>query len=164
MNSNDFDYLSTVDGTDCVICEPHPFSRAWYSFKHNGPGVRYEIAVSTITRFIIWAHGPYPCGAYSDLKIFRLKLKGVLLPNEKVIADRGYKDEKCAYFPSDMKYPDKLFSKSRARYETFNQRIKQFNMAGQRFRHHVSRHGVCFHAAANITQLMLEYESPLFEL
>ena len=119
MSSSDFDYMSTVDGTDCIICEPHPFSRAWYSFKHSGPGVRYEIAVSTTTGFIIWAHGPYLCVAYSGLKIFRLKLKGMLLPNEKVIAARGRKDEKCAYFPSDIRYPDKLFSKSRARCETY---------------------------------------------
>ena len=114
MNSNDFDYLSSADGTDCVICEVHHFSRAWYSSKHNGPGVRYEIAVSTTRRFLIRVHGPYSCSAYSELKIFHLKLKEILLLNKKFIADREYKDENCAYFPSDMKYPDKLFSKSKA--------------------------------------------------
>ena len=42
------DCLVTVDGTDFEIQQPKPFSKIWYDDKHNGPGVRYEVAVSII--------------------------------------------------------------------------------------------------------------------
>ena len=35
----------TVDGTDFKIKEPTPFSPTWYSQKHNGPGLRYEVGI-----------------------------------------------------------------------------------------------------------------------
>ena len=37
--------------------------------------------------------GPWPCGENPDMKIFRAVLKHILLPGEKVIADKGYKGE-----------------------------------------------------------------------
>lgn len=39
----------SVDGTDVPIFEPAPFVSRWYSFKLNGPGLRYEVALD-ITR------------------------------------------------------------------------------------------------------------------
>ena len=147
-----------------MIMEQSPFSPKCYSFKHNGPGLRYELALSTLSGHIVWVHGPYPCGSYSDLTILRLRLKGILDGDEQVIADKGYEDDKCVYFSEDMAYPDHLFSACRARHENMNRRIKQFNVAGQRFRHCISLHSICFHAVANISQLMIEYESPLYEI
>ncbi len=44
---------------------------------------------------IVWVHGPWPCGEFSDIKIFRLGMKGALHAGEKVVADKGYKDESC---------------------------------------------------------------------
>jgi len=40
-------HKTSVDGTDCKILEPAPFSSQWYSYKHNRPVVWFEIAVST---------------------------------------------------------------------------------------------------------------------
>ena len=37
--------LKSLDGTDFRIREPSPFSTKWWSFKFNGPGLRYEIAI-----------------------------------------------------------------------------------------------------------------------
>jgi hypothetical protein len=43
----------------------------WYSQKHNGPRIRYEIGICIQTRWIIWVNGPFPCGDWPDLKIAR---------------------------------------------------------------------------------------------
>ena len=154
----------SVDGTDCRIAEPSPFSTDWFCHKFKSAGVRYEVAVSVTTGYIVWVHGPYPCGSHPDVRIFRLKLKNKLLPSERVIADQGYRDNRCDYLPDDLAFPDKLYFKCRARHENANKRIKQFNVAAYRFRHEKSLHGICFHAAANLAQLMIENGSPLFSI
>jgi len=56
----------TVDGTDCMIEEPVPFSPKWYSHKFHGPGVRYKIGAGVQTGWIVWVNGPFPCGEWSD--------------------------------------------------------------------------------------------------
>ena len=77
------------------ICEPTPFSPKRYSHKFHGPGLRYEIGIGIETGYIVWAHGPFPSGKYSDARIFKLVLKTRLLPHENVVADGGYTDERC---------------------------------------------------------------------
>jgi len=57
-----------------------------------------------------------------------MQLKGMLTAEERVIADRGYRDSKCDYLPNDLIYQDKLYSTVRARHENANRRIKQFNV------------------------------------
>ena len=82
--------LVTVDGTDFCINEPKPFWPGWKSFKFNGPGVCYEVALCICTGDIVWINGPFPCGQWPDLKIVRHALMGVLLDGEKAEADMGY--------------------------------------------------------------------------
>ena len=83
----------TVDGTDFRIQQPHPFNKKWYSHKFKGPGLRYEVAVCIQTGDVVWINGPFPCGKWPDLKIFQLRLKHMLGPEEKVEADDGYRGE-----------------------------------------------------------------------
>lgn len=68
----------TVGGTDCRIQESVPFSPRLYYHKFNGPGLRYEVGVCISTGNIFWISGTYPCGEYSDVKIFRLLMKRAL--------------------------------------------------------------------------------------
>ena len=82
--------LVTVNGIDFMIPEPMPFSKAWWSHKFNGPGLRCEIAICIKTGWIVAYNGPFACGVWPDLKIFRFRLKQWLLRGEKVLADRGY--------------------------------------------------------------------------
>ena len=141
-------YIS-VDGTDCRIEEPSPFSTAWYSHKFNGPGVRYEVAVSIHNGYVMWANGPYTCGRFPDQNIFNLGLSKMLGNKERVIADSGYSGLKCL-----KNYPGKPILHSRrirARNETVNRRFKHFNVLGKRFRHNVRLHSFCFHAVCNLT-------------
>ena len=94
--------LVTVDGTDCPIQEPHPFSTQWISHKFKGPGLCYELAVCILTGYIVWYFGPFPA-AKSDLQIYRIKLKTILGPHEKVVADKGYRGDYTVDTPLDAR-------------------------------------------------------------
>ena len=151
---------ATVDGTDFRIQEPTPFSKRWYSHKFNGPGLRYEVAISIDKDGILWTNGPFPAGQYPDIKIFRQALRSLLEPNEKVIADKGYIGE-----PDDVViHRDDMNSLYRARHETCNKRFKQFNILKNVFRHDLEKHGIVFHCVAVLTQLSLQWGEELFEV
>ena len=150
----------TVDGTDCPMLEPSPFHKKWYSFKFKSAGLRYEVAVCIQTGDIVWINGPFPCGWWPDIKIFRSRLIHMLAPGEKVEADEGYRGE-----PTKVRRPGTYYSRvdkqakkrARARHETVNKRLKQWNCLKQKFRHHeLSKHKKLFTAVAVITQLCFE--------
>ena len=42
---------------------------------------------------ICWIYGPFPPGLIPDNTIFRLNLKQLLMPGEKVIAEKGYRGD-----------------------------------------------------------------------
>ena len=152
--SNSMSYKVSVDATDCKIREPSPFSPKWYSHKHRGAGLRYEIAISISTSYIVWVNGPFPCGSFPDLRIFRRNLKSILENDEQVIADRGYPD-KMFVLPEHFSLPGCSLFNCMCRHEGVNKRIKQFEVVNSTFRYNISTHGLCFHAAANLTQLMI---------
>ena len=112
----------SVDGTDFRIREPRPFCKSWYSHKFKAAGLRYELAISVSTGEIVRECGPFPCGSFPDLKIFRLHLKQ-LLENcgEKAIADQGYQYPTCVTNSNDD-----IHKRVRARYEGMNGRLKNF--------------------------------------
>ena len=60
-----------MDGTDCRIQEPTPFSPKWFRSKFRGPGIRYEVGLNINTGDIVWVFGGYPCDEYPDLKLAR---------------------------------------------------------------------------------------------
>lgn len=93
-----------------------------------------------------------------------MRMKLALRSGERVVADGGYKDESCLLRDDVEGAQRMLLADVRARQETVNRRFKQFFVLGHRFRHHVSLHSVCFHAVVNLTQLMVEGDSPLFEV
>lgn len=96
----------------------------WFPHKFKGPGVRYEVGTSVSSGHIVWVHGPFPCGLYPDLRIFRAGMKNALLPDEKVIADGGYPDE-CCITPQTVDAAHReAFNRIRARQETANRCLK----------------------------------------
>lgn len=154
-----------MDGTDFRIQEPIPFNKKWFSFKHRGAGLRYEVGIALESGEIVWVHGPFPASK-SDLHIFRRGMKDALAPDERVVADKGYAGEISCYTPLSFDFTHASSSTCaalRARHETVNRRLKQFGVLSQRFRHHRSLHSFCFHAVANITQIMMEV-NPLFHV
>ena len=157
--------MVTVDGTDFRILEPTPFSPMWYSHKFKGPGIRYEVAVSIKGGDIVWINGPYACGSWPDISIFRERLIHMLLPGEMVEADRGYRGEPTKIrTPVDAATPEETKMKSRARacQETANKRFKQFRILHNTFRHDITKHKHVFGSIVVITQLSIEHGEPLF--
>ncbi|KAI2510184.1 hypothetical protein MHU86_4216 [Fragilaria crotonensis] len=65
-----------------------PFDSQWFSHKFRGPGLRYEMAVCIQTGDIVWVNGPYKCGKWPDVKIFKSRLMHLLGDDEMVEADR----------------------------------------------------------------------------
>jgi DDE superfamily endonuclease len=151
-----------LDGTDFKIYEPSPFDRKWYSFKHHGPGVRYEIGLCIKTGKIVWAFGGVPCGAFTDLRLARHLFVDSLKDGERALADRGYRDfHFITPYGVDL-IPAVRQKEIMARHETVNRRLKQFKVLGDRFRHEVTKHPICFHAVVNITELMIINGHPLY--
>ena len=157
----------SVDGTDFRLPQQHPPKR-WFSHKFKCSGYRYEIAVSIQSGDIVWINGPFPCGDYPDISIFRRGLKQKLLQaREKAQADLGYRGEALtAIIPNefDSKAIQKLKTDVRARHETVNKRFKQFSALSHVFRHELEKHKSVFEAVAVITQIAIGNGEPLYQV
>ena len=167
LNNIGNDCLVLVDGTDFCINKPMPYSPKWYSHKFNGPGLCYKVGISIINGDIVWINGPFPCGSWSDIKIFRNGLINELGHGERVEANSGYRGE-----PTKIKTPEMFGTEEeesrkilvRARHETANKRLKQFSCLKDVFRHNLQKHSSVFRAVAVITQLTIQHGSPLFSV
>lgn len=147
----------SLDGTDCPIEEPHPFSPRWFSHKFNGAGLRYEVGVSINHEDIVWINGPFPCGEFNDLSIAREELIYRLDADEMVIADKGYHDDR--FFINPLGYPQSAVAQKQimAKHENVNKRLKEFEVLKAKFRHNIiEMHQRCFYAVATITQLKIQ--------
>jgi hypothetical protein len=157
----------SVDGADFIINEQRPFSGKWFSHKHNGPGLRYEIAISIRNSEIVWIKGPFPCGAWPDITIFRTYLRQQFRPGEKCIGDRGYRGEPTLITTPvncDTRCKRHLMGRIRGRHETVNVRMKHWHILKSQFRHDISKHGMVFKAVAVLTQLTITSDEPLFSV
>lgn len=136
--------------------DSYPINKRWFSHKFRSAGVRYEVGVCIQTGDICWINGPFMCGLWPDINIFRVGLKGRLAANELVVADKGYRgDPKCKTPYHYISETDRRASKKAlARHETVNKRLKQFNVLKQQFRHPLHKHKDCFYACAVTTQVM----------
>ena len=156
----------SVDTTDCRIQEPKgtgvtksgkqlPFNPKWCSHKFKGAGVRYELAICIQTCDIVWLNGPYPCGEFNDIKIFKDKLQKKLLPNEKVEADGIYRGVDGVRSKGDFSSKSDLRAKAIARshHETINGRLKSWACLREVWRHPLEKHEIAFSAVVVITQI-----------
>lgn len=134
--------FTTIDGVDCEINEPSPFSPDWFSHKFNGAGFRYEIGLCILTGHIVWAHGGYPCGLWPYVKLAKRFFVRFMDEEEKSMADRGYNDSKYFITPTPQNLPH--HRKLMIRHETINKRIKQFHVLSGVFRHDLTKHRLCF--------------------
>ena len=162
----------SIDTTDVPIEEPKPFSKKWFSHKFKGAGLRYEIAVSLQKGHIVWVHGPFPCGSYPDISIFRQSLKHYLEKDERVEADDVYHGDDPIYCKtprgssslSEGAKAKEVRQRIRSRHETVNKRIKDFGILSQVYRHKLIDHCHVFRAVVVLTQLAIENGEPLFEI
>jgi len=151
----------TVDGVDCFM---KGNKKQFYTKKLNKSAMRYELGVCIRTGDLVWINGPFPPGDWNDLDIFRNALLHMLEDGECVEADDGYKaeDPRVVRAPGAVRFmEDKHWhmkrSKARRRHETINQRIKEYGVLTQRFRHDYTKHSMCFRACCVLTQLSFDF-------
>jgi hypothetical protein len=161
----------SVDGTDFRIPQKGAATKgnAFASHKYVGKSaLRYELGVDILMGNLVWIQGPYPAGAWPDIKIFTSCLAHFLEPGERVEADDGYRGyaEKIKCPKNDVNPPKNLKMQGcvRARHETINGRLKNWGILSQVFRHDIRRHGDVFRACAVITQLAIKHGEPLFSV
>lgn len=147
-----------VDGTDFRTRDPLPRRSTWYAPKFGGAGLRHELATSVFTGDIVHFCGPFAPKANQDITIFRWKLKKMLLPGERVIGDKGYKDPACCTPHDAMNRHHKLaMSRARSRHENANRCLKQWAILRDGFRHHMSKHHLAFRSVLVITQFLFNH-------
>ena len=122
------------------------------------------MGIAIQTGYIVWVHGPFPCGDWPDLRIMRDSIIYMIDDGEFLLADGGYNDgSNYAITPTGLNgITDRMKSTVRACHETMNSRLKKWGCLKQAFRHNLEKHGLCFSAVANVTQLAFEYGEPLF--
>ena len=87
------DCIVSVDGTDFHIKDPwtfHESNKDYYLYKLNEICLRYEVGISIIKGDILCINGPYECGKWTEINIFRDSLIHYLDNNERVESDKFY--------------------------------------------------------------------------
>ena len=149
----------SLDGTDFRIHEPGPvLDPRWWSHKFNGPGIRYELAISIKTGEIVWIHGPFPAGEWPDIRIFRDSLIHFVDDREMILADGGYSDGGNYLMTIHELHG---FAKKQAgvvlcRHELVNRQLKVFRCLGSKYRHDRAEHGNFLRSVALLIQLDLK--------
>ena len=147
----------TIDGTNFCIQQKGVAMKgnAFGSHKYAGKSaLRYELGIDILKGNLIWVEGPYPAGAWPDIKIFLNSLAGHLLPGERVEANSGYVGH-----PDKIKCPNNdcnpvenlgMQSAARSRHETFNGCLKNWGILKRTYRHNITQYGsVSLHAPSS---------------
>ena len=85
------------------------------------------------------------------------------------IVDRGYinqRNKDKLSWPNLYDSPEvnNFKSRVRLRHETFNRRLKDFNMLSERFQHNLDKHKAAFEAIVVIVQYQMDNGSPIFDV
>ena len=161
---DDGTFFLTVDGMDCPIQEPTPFSKTWFSHKFKGPAIKHEIAIDLNGNFA-WVSPPHR-GSANDKAIFDRELRQLIPAGCLVICDKGC-DADDVLAPHDEVDDDeaKCFkARALARHETGNKRVKDFAITSTHFRDGVEFHCAAFDAVVVLCQCDIQRGEPLFEL
>jgi hypothetical protein len=184
-------YWGTIDCVHCMMNEfrTDPHSK-WFSHKHNGAGVSYEVAVDICNDRVIWTAGPKPASTH-DITFFRggketssrrekneatwdkdaLYFK--IPEGKRLIGDSGYEGEPDKVSTSIREHDAEVkefFARAKSRQETFNTRLKFFAVLSERFRHgkgvkkKMDMHQACFDAVCVLQQYDMENGHPLMEI
>jgi len=156
------------DGVHCRVGEPRKHASTKWSSKKYGKkaAVTYEIAIAIRHNQVVLVNGPYPAATH-DMTMFNSDdgAGSKLPPGALAVTDRLYSGPQVA-IRNDLDSDEvKAFKKRvRARHETFNGRIKNFNILDVRFRHGVEKHKAVFEACCVIVQYDMETGRPLFRV
>lgn len=88
----------SIDGTDFRVAE---IGNIVYSHRFLKFGVWYEVGICILIGDIVWIHGTFNCGEWTDIEIFHSVLLGELEPGERIEVDDVYIGE----HPQKVKCP-----------------------------------------------------------
>lgn len=178
FDTEDFDeiFILSVDGVHCKIMEPRTDpSTKWYSQKSNGAGLSYELGIAIHHNQLCWINGPFPAGT-NDMAIFKQPdgLMTRMPQGKRAIADQGYVGEPWMLStrnPLDSAPLKQFKSRAKGRHESFNSRLKWFNILSHEFRgkdspssNKLDKHKRVFGACCILVQYEMENGRPLFEV
>ena len=176
-NDRGDDCLASVDCIDCQfqqILIDHPtkpgkkiLNKALYSYKFNGPALRYEIAISLLSNDIVWVNGPFCPGDWNNLEIFQQNLMHQLEPGERIEADNGYEGEAPTYVvcPSSCTTEAKQLAAMRrveGRHEAMNRHVKNWKCLKGNFHvrgspmEKMEKHNSLFRACVIVKQIAMQ--------
>ncbi len=163
--------LMTMDGTDFRIQQKGAARKGnlFGSHKYAGKSMlRYELGVDILARNLVWVKGPYPAGAWNDIKFFNNVLSCCLEPGECVEANNGYVGHadkiKCPNNNCNPVENLEMQGMARSCHERLNGRLKNWGILEKVYRHDITVHGTFFYACAVITKLAIANGKPLFEV
>jgi hypothetical protein len=136
-------------------------------FKKSG--IRYEISLCILTGDIFWINGPYECGMWNDIMIFRNALMTKLSANERIEADDGYLGEhphhvKCPKGIANLEETEFMQQRIQNRQESINtKRFKDWGALRQIWRHAIPRHSETFRMICIVAQLAINDGEKLFK-
>jgi DDE superfamily endonuclease len=118
---------------------------------------------------IVWVHGPFKCGAWPDINIFRNSLQSHLSESERVEADDGYLGGAPQYIkcPASFANPSECEAMQqmvRSHQEHVNARLKNFGCLRNIYRHNLGYHADVFRACAILIQLAINDGEKLFQV
>jgi hypothetical protein len=167
-------YAISADGIDFKIWEKkHPkynIDTKAFSQKFKACGAKYLIALSLTEAKCVFIAGPYLGGVSDSETMVESGLQDLLLQHNKVaMLDRGYhskipKHRETHAYPEEIDPPDLHNFKSRARLrqETFNRRLRCFEVLSRTFTNGWDKHKLAFEAVVIIVQYQMENGSPIF--
>ena len=126
--------------------------------------MRYEIGLEVESGYIVWAYGGFPAGSNRDIDISRKRFVKKLQPNERAVADKGYRHSDSFYVCENNDPCNKRIKQILARHENVNRRVKTFDCMSGVFRHDLSLHRDYFYAVVNIVQISIENGDKLPEI
>ena len=109
-----------------------------------------ELGIDILKGNLVWIEGPYPAGAWPDIRVFLNFLAGHLLPGKRVEADNGYMGH-----PDKIKCPNNdcnptrnlgMQPATRLHHETFNIRLKNWGILERTYHHDINVQGTVFSA------------------
>ena len=167
-------FIATVDGVHCRFHEvKHPTlskNPDYYSWKHNGPGLSYELSLHIWESRLIWCKKNDTTKS-NDRKNFASPggIRSRIPAGKKVVTDRAYRgrggDPKVAPPNAhDSKELRTFKGRARMRQEAFHSRIKRFRCIKDAFRHGEEEHQNCFEAICVLLQYEMELVSPMFDV
>ena len=177
LHETEDDFVYSIDCVDFRCWEKQhpdfPIDKKMYSKKFAHAAFKYEIAISVWESRVMWVAGPFMPSVH-DLKVFRrsgLKDKVTALADVMGVADRGYNTSKPGEVglfstpnEADSKRLKNFKTRIRLRHETFNGRLKHFNILSDTFRGTMELHGHVVNAVCVILQYQMDNGARLYDV